>query len=46
MQKKKGEQMSKKGNKKDKHDPETIVLVVAIINRISALVDLISNILD
>nr|DAE11082.1 MAG TPA: hypothetical protein [Myoviridae sp. ctzwE5] len=38
--------MSKKGNKKDKHDPETIVLVVAIINLISALVDLISNILD
>lgn len=38
--------MSKKSNKKDKHDPETIVLAVAIINLISALVDLISNILD
>ena len=46
MQKKKGEQMSKKGNIKVKLDPETIVLVVAIINLISALVDLISNILD
>lgn len=38
--------MSKKSNEKDKHDIETIALVVAIINLISALVDLISNILD
>lgn len=38
--------MSKKGNKKDKHDPETIVLVTALINLIIAIIDLIKDLIN
>lgn len=44
---KKGENsMSKKGNKKDKHDINTIALVTALINLIIALIDLIKDLIN
>lgn len=38
--------MSKKGNKKDKHDINTIALVTALINLIIALIDLIKELIN
>jgi hypothetical protein len=38
--------MSKKGNKKDKHDINTIALVTALINLIIALIDLIKDLIN
>ena len=35
--------MSKKGNKKDKHDINTIALVTALINLVIALIELIKK---
>ena len=38
--------MSKKGNKKDKHDINTIALVTALINLVIALIDLIKDLIN
>lgn len=38
--------MSKKGNKKDKHDIETIALVTALINLMIAIIDLIKDLIN
>jgi hypothetical protein len=38
--------MSKKGNKKDKHDISTIVLVTALINLAIAIIDLIKDLIN
>lgn len=38
--------MSKKGNKKDKYDTETIVLATALINLIIAIIDLIKDLIN
>ena len=38
--------MSKKGNKKDKYDIETIALVTALINLIIAIIDLIKDLIN
>ena len=36
----------KKGNKKDKHDIESIALVTALINLIIAIIDLVKDLLS
>lgn len=38
--------MSKKGNKKDKHDTSTIALVTALINLAIAVVNLIKDLIN
>lgn len=38
--------MSKKGNKKDKHDISTIALATALINLVIALIDLIKDLIN